>query len=91
MDLGNVGVVEAGKNLCLPSEPGEPVRIAGEGVREDLQGDLAVQLCVASAQDDAHPAGTEFTGHFERSQSVAGAQGHDTWLLRGKRPTGAFS
>ena len=49
-----LGVVEAGKNLCLPREPGEPVRIAGEGVGQDLQGDLAVQLRVGGLPDLTH-------------------------------------
>ncbi len=38
LDGGDNGVVEAGEDLRLPLEPGEAVRIAGEGVGEDLQG-----------------------------------------------------
>ncbi len=36
VDGGNVGVVEAGENLRLPFEPGQPVRIRCESVGEDL-------------------------------------------------------
>ena len=35
VDGGNVGVVEAGEDLRLPREPGEPVWISREGVGED--------------------------------------------------------
>ena len=49
-------MVEAGEDLGLPREPGEPVRIAGEGVRQDLQRDLAVELRVGGLPDLAHAA-----------------------------------
>ena len=39
-------MVEAGEDLRLALEPGEAVRISREGVGEDLQGDLAVELGV---------------------------------------------
>ena len=32
-------VVEAGKDLRLPLEPGEPIRVSRQGVGQDLQGD----------------------------------------------------
>ena len=47
-------MVEAGENLGLPREPGEPVRISREGVGEDLQGDLAAQLRVGRLPDLPH-------------------------------------
>ncbi len=46
VDGGDVGVVEAGEDLRLPLESSEPVRISREGVGEDLQRDLAVELGV---------------------------------------------
>ena len=46
VDGGDVRVVEAGEDLRLPLEPGEAIRISREGVGEDLQRDLAVQLRV---------------------------------------------
>ena len=51
VDGGDVRVVEAGEDLRLPLEPGETLRIAGEGVRQDLQRDLAVELGVGGLPD----------------------------------------
>ena len=44
--LGDVRVVQAGEDLRLPREPGEPIRVIREGVGQDLQRDLAVELRV---------------------------------------------
>ena len=44
-------MVEAGENLRFPREPGEPIRIRREGVRESFQGDLAVELGVGRLPD----------------------------------------
>ncbi len=49
-------MVEAGEDLRLPREPGEAIWIAGEGVREDLQRHLAVELRVGRLPDLAHTA-----------------------------------
>ena len=50
VDGGDVGMVEAGENLRFPREPGEPVRVPREGVGEDLQRDLAVELVSVACQ-----------------------------------------
>ena len=39
-------MVEAGEDLSFPLEPGEAIRIIGEGVRQELQRDLAIKLGV---------------------------------------------
>ena len=51
VDGRDVGVVEAGEDLRLPLEPGESIRISGEGVGEDLQRNLAAQLRVGGLPD----------------------------------------
>ncbi len=55
-------MVEAGEDLRLPLEPSEAVRIGREGVGEDLQGDLAVELGVGGLPDLAHAALAEEGG-----------------------------
>ena len=60
---GDVGVVEAGEDLRLPREPGEPIRISREAVREDLQRDLAVELGVRGLPDLAHAAFPKESSH----------------------------
>ena len=56
VDGGDVRVVEAGEDLRLPLEPGEPVWVSRERIREDLQRDLAVELGVGGLPDLAHAA-----------------------------------
>ena len=60
---GDVRVVEAGEDLRLPREPGEAIGIIREGVGQDLQRDLAVELRVSGLPDLAHPALAEEGGH----------------------------
>jgi hypothetical protein len=40
------GMVERGQDLSFTTEPGEPLRIACERVRQDLDRDLALQVRV---------------------------------------------
>ena len=47
---------ERRENLRLPREPGQAIRIGREGVGEDLQRDLAVELGVGGLSDLAHAA-----------------------------------
>ena len=49
-------MVEAGENLRLTLEPGEAIRIGGEGFGEDLQGDLALELGVGGLIHLPHAA-----------------------------------
>ena len=59
----DVGVVEAGQHLRFPLEPRKSIRIIGEGVRQNLQGDLAVELGVGGLPDLPHPAFANEGGH----------------------------
>ena len=72
-----LGWVEAGEDLRLPREPGEPVWVAGEGVGEDLQGDLAVELRVGGLPDLAHAALAEQGGDVVVAEARAGSEWHD--------------
>ena len=76
VDGGDVRVVEAGEDLRLPREPGEAVRVAGEGVGENLQRDLAAQLGIRGLPDLSHAALAEQGGHVVVSEAGAGTQGH---------------
>ncbi len=71
MDGGNVGVVEAGEDLRLPREPGEAIWISREGVGQDLQRDLAVELRVGRLPDLAHAAFADLGGHVVVGESGA--------------------
>ena len=77
-------MVEDGSPL-LPLEPGEAIRVVREGVRQNLQRDLAVELGVGGLPDLAHPAFAEQSGHIVVPDAGAGTQGYD---LQG--PAGSF-
>ena len=64
-------------------ECGHPVRIGREGVGEDLQGDLAVELRVGSLSDLSHPAFPEQHGDVVVPEAGAWTQGHDL-LVNGR-------
>lgn len=49
-------MVEAGEDLGLSLEPSESVGIKGERLREDLEGDLPVELRIGSPIHLAHAA-----------------------------------
>src|SRR4029079_8452999 len=51
----DVGVREGGSGPRFPLETGNPLRIEGEPLRKDLQGDRAAEARVPSAIDLAHP------------------------------------
>ena len=64
--MGDVGMVQRRQRLRFPGEPGEPVRVAGERIRQDFQRDIAIQLRIARPIHLAHAAfaneGSDFVG-----------------------------
>ena len=55
----DVRMIERGEELSFALEAGKPFGIGREGVRQDLQRDLAPELRIARAIHLAHPAGAE--------------------------------
>ena len=66
----------AGEDLGLPREPGKPIWISDEGVREDLQRDLAVELGVGGLPDLAHAALAEQGCDVVVPKTSAGSEWH---------------
>ena len=69
-------MVQAGEDLRLPREPGEAVRVVCEGVRQDLQRDLAVELRIGGLPDLAHAALAEQRGDVVVAEAGADVEGH---------------
>ena len=65
VDRGDVGVVQRCQNLCFARETGEAIGIGGEGVGENFDGDIAVELGVSGAVDNAHTAFAELRDDSE--------------------------
>ncbi len=61
-------MVQSGEGAGLPVETGEPCWILGEGLGQDLDGDLAAQAWITSPVDLAHTPGSQ------RSQDLVGAE-----------------
>ena len=76
MNGSDVRMVERRENLRLSLEPGQPIRIRREGFRQDLQGDLAVELCVGVLPDFPHPTFTDLGRDFVMAESGADVERH---------------
>ena len=59
MDRADVGVVQGGRGLGLALKTGECLRIEGDFLRQELEGDKAMKPRVFSFVHNAHTAATE--------------------------------
>ena len=55
-------------------EAGQAIGIGGEGVRQDFERDIAIQLRVAGAVDLAHATGADLGGDVVGTEGGAGFQ-----------------
>ena len=67
----DVGVVQAGNGLGFTAEAGQPLRVAGEMFRKDLDGDGPSETSVGSLVDFAHPARTDKADYLIWTQARA--------------------
>jgi hypothetical protein len=72
----DVRVLKCGDSLRLPLQPGQPVRIVLHFIEQHLQGDVAMESCVASAIDCAHAPLADETTDFVHADAGAGRQCH---------------
>ena len=72
VNVGDVRMVERGERLRFAGEAPEPIRIGGEGFRQDLQRDVAIEPRVARAVDLAHSTGAKRSKDFIRANASAG-------------------
>jgi hypothetical protein len=74
IDLRDVGVIERRQRPRLAFEAHQPIAVAGERGRKDLQRHVTPELGVAGAIDLAHPAGAECRDHFVGAEPDPGGQ-----------------
>jgi hypothetical protein len=60
INRADVGMVQCRRGLSFPLKAGQGLRIFGNLVRQELQGDEAVQLYVLGLVDHTHPAAAKF-------------------------------
>ena len=72
VDVPDVGMVQRGEDLGFALEAGQAVGIGGEGLGQDFQRHVAVELRVAGAVDLPHPACANLGGDLIRAEGGAG-------------------
>jgi len=87
IDAGDVRMVERGEEPRLALEAGQPVGIAGEEVRQQLDRDLAVQRGVHRLPDGPHPPLADLLGEPVVQQRFLGCVSHPR-ILPLVRPIG---
>ena len=69
-------MIERGQHLRFALEPGQPLRVVDEGVGEDLQRDITVELRVPGFVDLPHAARADGGEDFVGAEGGAGLKGH---------------
>jgi hypothetical protein len=77
VNLRDVRMIERGQRLRFAREAGESIVIGGERVRQDLQGDVAIELRVASAIHLAHATGADGRDDLVRAESGSWGERQD--------------
>ncbi len=87
-------MIERSQHLRFSLEAREAFGIKREGLRQDLERDIAIELRVARAPDLPHAALANEGGDFVTGQARTGGQGHMFEVaviiasLRSRRPRG---
>src|SRR5436190_13605783 len=79
--MRNVRMIERRERLRFAREASQAIGIAGEGVRKDLQGDVAIQLRVVCAIHFAHAACPEGGENLIRAEPGAGCERQLSWII----------
>ena len=90
VDSADVLVIQRREQESFAFEAGEAIGIACEGVRQDLDGDVAAERGIASAIDLAHTPRPETAGDLERSYARPECQCHSRgdWSVAAQSPPG---
>jgi hypothetical protein len=69
-------MAEAGQRLRLAFEPLLPLRVGGNILGQDLDGDGAVKPCISRLVDLSHAARADLGVDLVRTEACAGSQSH---------------
>jgi hypothetical protein len=73
--MGDVGMIQRGQRLRFPREPRKSRGVVREGLWQDLDRGVAVQLRIARAKALAHAPFTDLRGDFVDAETGAGSEG----------------
>ena len=76
VDGGDIRVIERRNRLRLTLEPGDPLGVGEERLRQNLQRDIASEPRVAGAVAVAHPARASEADDLVRAETSASSQSH---------------
>ena len=76
-------MIERGEDLRFALEAREAIGIVGEGLGQDLDRDVAIELRIARAIDLAHAAGPKGREDFVRAEASAWGEGQEglPWII----------
>ena len=78
VDRGDVGVIQRGEDFRFALKPCHSFRVSNEGLRQDLDGNVAIEPCVARPIYFAHSASPEGGENLVRTEARAIGQGHES-------------
>ena len=81
VDVRDVRMVQGGEDFGFALESGQALGVGADGLGQDLDGDLALEVGVGGAIDLAHSAGAEGGDDFIRAEARAGSQSHPWRIL----------
>ena len=77
MDRRDVRVIQGSQQVCFTREPRAAFPIGGHGLRQHLDGDLALEMFIARSVDDAHrPAAQRSHDPIPTTQELPVGSGH---------------
>lgn len=88
VNMRNVWMVQRGKRLHLTREARHWIRIAREGVEQNLPREVATQFRIARPMDFAHAAGADAGDDFVRAEEGARGEGQLLCSIRAGRQCG---
>jgi hypothetical protein len=74
VDLGDVGMIEGREYVCLAFEASQAIRMSREQIRQDLEGNVAMQLRIARPVNFAHAACPERADDLIRTEHRSGTK-----------------
>ena len=81
VDVCDVRMVQGGEEFGFALESGQAPGVGADGLGQDLDCDLALEIGIRGAIDLAHPAGAEGGDDFIRAEARAGSQSHPWRIL----------
>ena len=74
VDRRNIRMIQRGEHFGFALEACDPIRIGRDRRRQNLDGDIALQLGIRRAIDLAHPACANWHGDFIDAEARAGGE-----------------